>query len=301
VEAILSSGIEQGLLYSFMVLGVFVTFRILDFPDLTVDGSLTLGAAVTAVLVTHDVSVWLSTLVGVVAGALAGTVTGGLHLLLKSGQGDASNYGPKLLAGILTMTALYTLNLRIMGRSNIPLLSEPSVFDRLGDFLSTSMRGWTLIVALLVLMIIVKTLLDWFLHTEFGLAMQAGGDNEQMIRSLGVNTDLVRVLGLALANALVALSGSLIAQQQGFADIGMGIGTIVAGLAGVIIGEVLFGSRSISWVLFSVVGGSIVYRLLIATSLRIGWFEPTDLKLLTAILVVAALATPTIRKRVVRM
>jgi putative ABC transport system permease protein len=301
VEAILSSGIEQGLLYSFMVLGVFITFRVLDFPDLTVDGSLTLGAAVTAILVTNDISVWVATLGGVVAGAFAGTVTGALHLLLKSGQSDASNYGPKLLAGILTMTALYTLNLRIMGRSNIPLLSEPSVFDRLGDFLSTSMRGWTLIVALLILMILVKTLLDWFLHTEFGLAMQASGDNEQMIRSLGVNTDLVRILGLALANALVALSGSLIAQQQGFADIGMGIGTIVAGLAGVIIGEVLFGSRTISWVLFSVVGGSIVYRLLIATSLRIGWFQPTDLKLLTAILVVVALATPTVRKRVVRM
>lgn len=301
MEAILSSGIEQGLLYSFMVLGVFLTFRILDFPDLTVDGSLTFGAATTAVLVTHGVSVWLSTLGGVAAGALAGVATGVLHLLLKSGQSDSSNYGPKLLAGILTMTALYTLNLRIMGRSNIPLLSEPSVFDRLGDFLSVSMRGWTLITALFILMLIVKFVVDWFLHTEFGLAMQASGDNEQMIRSLGVNTDLVRVLGLALANALVALSGSLIAQQQGFADVGMGIGTIVAGLAGVIIGEVLFGSRSVSWVLFSVVGGSIVYRLLIATSLRIGWFEPTDLKLLTALLVVAALATPTIRRRVVRM
>ena len=148
---------------------------------------------------------------------------------------------------------------------------------------------------------IVKYLLDWFLHTEFGLAMQATGDNEQMIRSLGANTDVVRIAGLGLANGLVALTGSLVAQQQGFADIGMGVGTIVAGLAGVIIGEVVFGARSISWVLFSVLGGSIVYRLLIALALRAGWIQPTDLKLLTAALVVVALATPAIRRKVVRM
>jgi putative ABC transport system permease protein len=298
VEVILTSAISQGLLYSFMVLGVFLTFRVLDFPDLTVDGSLPLGAAVTATLIASGHSPFTATVAGVAAGLCAGCVTGVLHLLLKSGNSD-SNYGPKLLAGILTMTALYTVNLRVMGRSNIPLLGVQVVFDKIGAFLSVAMINWNLILALAAIVLIVKYLLDWFLHTEFGLTLQATGDNEQMIRAMGTNTQLTRIIGLGLANALVALTGSLVAQQQGFADIGMGIGTIVAGLAGVIMGEVIFGERSISWVLFSVIGGSIVYRLLIAVSLRFG-IAPTDLKLLTAALVVVALSVPTIRKKVVR-
>jgi putative ABC transport system permease protein len=299
VDVILSSGLQQGLLYCFMVLGVFITFRVLDFPDLTVDGSLPLGAAVTAAMIVNGHSPLLATLVGVGAGLLAGIVTGFLHLLLKSGEGDSGNYGPKLLAGILTMTALYTVNLRIMGRSNTPLLGVDTIFEKVGALLSIDMIGWNVILALAALAIVVKYVLDWFLHTEFGLTLQATGDNEQMIRAMGTNTALTRIVGLAVANALVALSGSLVAQQQGFADVGMGIGTIVAGLAGVIMGEVLFGVRSISWVLFSVIGGSIVYRLLIAISLRLG-IAPTDLKLLTAVLVVIALSIPTVRKKVVR-
>ena len=298
MQVILSSALEQGLLYSFMVLGVFLTFRVLDFPDLTVDGSLPLGEAVTAVLISNGQSPFVATAAGVAAGLCAGCVTGVLHLLLKSGNSD-TNYGPKLLAGILTMTALYTVNLRVMGRSNIPLLGVQGVFERIGDFLSVSMISWNLILALVAIVLVVKYLLDWFLHTEFGLTLQATGDNEQMIRAMGTNTQLTRIIGLGLANALVALTGSLVAQQQGFADIGMGIGTIVAGLAGVIMGEVIFGARSISWVLFSVIGGSIVYRLLIAVSLRFG-IAPTDLKLLTAALVVVALSVPTIRQKVVR-
>jgi putative ABC transport system permease protein len=298
VQVIVTSALEQGLLYGFMVLGVFLTFRVLDFPDLTVDGSLPLGAAVTATLITNGYSPFAATAAGVLAGLCAGCVTGFLHFLLKSGNSD-SNYGPKLLAGILTMTALYTVNLRIMGRSNIPLLGVDGVFEKVGDFLSATMISWNLILALAALALIIKYLLDWFLHTEFGLTLQATGDNEQMIRAMGTNTQLTRIIGLGLANALVALTGSLVAQQQGFADIGMGIGTIVAGLAGVIMGEVIFGARSISWVLFSVIGGSIVYRLLIAVSLRFG-IAPTDLKLLTAALVVVALSVPTIRQKVVR-
>ena len=298
MQVILSSALEQGLLYSFMVLGVFLTFRVLDFPDLTVDGSLPLGAAVTAVLITNGQSPFVATAAGVAAGLCAGCVTGVLHLLLKSGNSD-TNYGPKLLAGILTMTALYTVNLRVMGRSNIPLLGVQGVFEKIGSFLSVSMISWNLILGLAAIVLIVKYLLDWFLHTEFGLTLQATGDNEQMIRAMGTNTQLTRIIGLGIANALVALTGSLVAQQQGFADIGMGIGTIVAGLAGVIMGEVIFGARSISWVLFSVIGGSIVYRLLIAVSLRFG-IAPTDLKLLTAALVVVALSVPTIRQKVVR-
>jgi putative ABC transport system permease protein len=300
LEAIFSSGFEQGLLYCFMVLGVFITFRVLDFPDLTVDGSLPLGAATAAALMVHGVSPWLATAAAVGAGMCAGTCTGFLHLVLKSGDRNANNYGPKLLAGILTMTALYTVNLRVMGRSNTPLLGVDGVFEKFGDLFNTLMSGWPLIAFLFVLAIIVKYVLDWFLHTEFGLCLQATGDNEQMIRSMGTNTNVTRIVGLALANGLVAFTGALVAQQQGFADVGMGLGTIVAGLAGVIMGEVIFGIRNIGWVLFSVIGGSIVYRLLIAASLQLG-IAPQDLKLLTAALVVAALAIPTVRSKVVRM
>ena len=295
----IQSALLQGLVYSFMVLGVFLTFRVLDFPDLTVDGSLPLGAAVTASLIVNGHSPLMATAAGVGAGVCAGLVTGFLHVLLKSGDGDSTNYGPKLLAGILTMTALYTVNLRIMGRSNTPLLGVKVIFDKIGDLFSVSMIGWNIIIALAVLAIVVKYFLDWLLHTEFGLTLQATGDNEQMIRALGTNTNFTRIVGLAVSNGLVALTGSLVAQQQGFADVGMGIGTIVAGLAGVIMGEVIFGTRSISWVLFSAIGGSIVYRLLIAVSLRLG-IAPTDLKLLTAVLVVIALSIPTVRKKVVR-
>ena len=299
MDVIIQGALEQGLVYCFMVLGVFITFRVLDFPDLTVDGSLPLGAAVTAALIVNGHSPLVATAAGVGAGICAGTVTGFLHVLLKSGESESTNYGPKLLAGILTMTALYTVNLRIMGRSNTPLLGVEVIFDKLGAVFSVNMIGWNLILAVAALAIVVKYFLDWLLHTEFGLTLQATGDNEQMIRALGTNTNFTRIVGLALANGLVALSGSLVAQQQGFADVGMGIGTIVAGLAGVIMGEVLFGVRSISWVLFSVIGGSIVYRLLIAISLRLG-IAPTDLKLLTAVLVVVALSVPTVRKKVVR-
>ncbi len=300
METVIVSALQQGLLYGFMVLGVYLTFRVLDFPDLTVDGSLPLGAAVTAIIITSGGSPWLATLAGTAAGLFAGFATGLLHLLLKTGESNPTNYGPKLLAGILVMTGLYTVNLRVMGGSNIPLLREENVFDQMGQWVGVTMTGWWVILSLAVLMLIIKYILDWFLHTEIGLGMQATGDNEQMLRSLGVNTDVVRVIGLGLANSMVALSGSLVAQFQGFADVGMGIGTIVAGLAGVIVGEVLFGSRSVRWVLFSVIGGSIVFRLLIAISLRLG-IAPTDLKLFTAILVVVALALPTVRRKVIRM
>ena len=295
----LASALEQGFLYCFMVLGVYITFRVLDFPDLTVDGSLTIGAALCAVLIVNGVSPFLATLAGMVAGAAAGMVTGIIHFLLKSDSAD-TNYGPKLISGILTTTALYTLNLRIMGRSNIPLLGEVTFFDKLGSLLHTQMRKWPLVVALLILALVVKYAVDWLLHTDLGLSMRAIGDNEQMIRSLAVNTSITRVIGLALANALVALTGALVAQQQGYTDIGMSVGVLVAGLAGVILGEVIFGTRSISWALFSVIGGSLVYRILIALGLRVDWIKPTDLKLLTALFVMIALAAPAIRRRVMK-
>jgi putative ABC transport system permease protein len=162
------------------------------------------------------------------------------------------------------------------------------------------MRHWPVVLTLLVLVLIVKYLVDWLLHTDLGLSMRAIGDNEQMIRSLAVNTNVTRVIGLAVANSLVALSGALVSQQQGYADIGMSVGVLVAGLAGVILGEAIFGTRSVSWTLFSAIGGSLVYRILIALGLRVEWIKPTDLKLLTALFVMIALGAPVIRKKVMK-
>ena len=295
----LASALGQGFLYCFMVLGVYITFRVLDFPDLTVDGSLTLGAAVCAVLIVNAMSPFIATHVGMIAGACAGCATGVIYILLKSDAAD-TNYGPKLISGILTATALYTVNLRIMGRSNIPLLGEVTFFDKLGTILGVQMRGWALVTALLLITLAVKYLVDWLLHTEVGLSMRAIGDNEQMIRSLAVNTNRTRVIGLAVANALVALTGALVAQQQGYTDIGMSVGVLVAGLAGVILGEVIFGTRTVTWVLFSVIGGSLAYRILIALGLRVDWIKPTDLKLLTALFVMVALGAPALRKKMAR-
>jgi len=282
-----------------MVLGVYITFRVLDFPDLTVDGSLTLGASVAAVLIVSDTSPFLATLAGAGAGAAAGVVTAVLHMVLRADAAD-TNYAPKLISGILTATALYTVNLRVMNRSNVPLLGEVTFFDRLGDIVGIQMWRWPLVVALLVIALVVKYIIDWLLHTDLGLSMRALGDNEQMIRSLGANTNLTRLIGLAVSNALVGLTGALVAQQQGYTDIGMSVGVLVAGLAGVILGEAIFGTRSVSWVLFSVIGGSIVYRLLIAFGLRVEWIRPTDLKLLTAVFVMVALAAPSIRRKVLK-
>lgn len=295
----IAAAFEQGFLYCFMVLGVYITFRVLDFPDLTVDGSLTLGAAVCAVLIVKGWSPYLATFLGMVGGAAAGMMTGLIHIVLKSGASD-TNYGPKLISGILTATALYTVNLRVMGKSNVPLLGQVTFFDHLGNLLGVTLRRWPLVLALFIIALVIKYVLDWFLHTDLGLSMRAIGDNEQMIRSLGVDTNRVRVIGLGVANALVGLTGALVAQQQGYTDIGMSVGVLVAGLAGVILGEVLFGTRSVSLVLFSVIGGSLVYRILIAFGLRVEWIKPTDLKLLTAVFVMVALGAPAIRRKVMK-
>ncbi|MGB9887386.1 MAG: ABC transporter permease [Moorellales bacterium] len=280
----LASPLEQGLLYGVMALGVYLSFRALNYPDLTVDGSLTLGAAVAATWVAAGHHPWLGTALAPLAGALAGAVTGVLHTYLRISG---------LLAGILTMTALYSVNLRVMGRANIPLLRVDTVFDRAAGLGLGSAAPLVLSLALVAVLV---ALLYWFLETELGLALRATGDNEQMIRSQGVNTDTIKILGLALSNALVALSGACVAQYQHFADIGMGIGTIIAGLASVIIGEVLFGCPNIWRALIAVVGGSFFYRLVIAVVLWLG-LQPTDLKLMTAALVALALASPQIRQR----
>lgn len=271
--------IEQGLIYGVMALGVYITFRILDFPDLTVDGSFPLGAAVAAKIIADGGNPLWGSLLAIVAGCLAGLVTGVLNTKLKISG---------LLAGILTMTGLYSVNLRIMGRANIPLLRKPTLVSWFGE------RGMAPWVLFLVVLLLTKIFLDVFLTTELGFALRATGDNEQMPRSCGVNTDNMKLLGLALSNGLVALSGALVAQYQGFADVGMGIGTVVAGLASVIIGQALVRFNGLAWATTGVIVGSIVYRVAIFGALRLG-LAPTDLKLITAILVVIALSGPSWR------
>ncbi|KIL42237.1 ABC transporter permease [Gordoniibacillus kamchatkensis] len=274
----LSGAVELGLLYSLMALGVFITFRILDFPDLTVDGSFTTGAAVTAIMISHGNSPWLATLVAFASGLAAGACTGLLHT-----KGKING----LLSGILMMIALYSINMRIMGKPNISLLGVDTIFASISP-----------LVFMLIVVIIVKLLLDAFLHTDLGLALRATGDNSRMIRSLGANTDSTTILGVSLSNGLVAVSGAFVAQQSGFADISMGIGMIVIGLASVIIGEAIFGSGSVFRATLAAVLGSVVYRLVVAFALRVQWLDASDLKLITAIIVIVALVLPTARRSV---
>ncbi|ULL16071.1 ABC transporter permease [Paenibacillus sp. H1-7] len=270
------SSVELGLIYAIMALGVYITFRILDFPDLTVDGSFTTGGAIASVMIAGGSSPLLATLFAFVGGIIAGACTGLLHTKAKINS---------LLAGILMMIALYSINLRIMGKSNIPLLGE-----------TTLMTDINVLYVMPFVIIIVKLLLDWFLHTDMGLSLRATGDNQRMIRSFGVNTDNTIITGVSLSNGLVALSGALVAQYSAFAEITMGVGMIVIGLASVIIGEALFGARTVIWATFSVVLGAILYRLIVALALRVG-LEATDMKLMTALIVIVALALPMIRKK----
>ncbi|KAE8765259.1 ABC transporter permease [Georgenia thermotolerans] len=272
--------LELGLIYGLMALGVYLTFRILDFPDLTVDGSFTTGAAVAAILIVGGTNPLLATLAAIAAGLAAGAITGILHTKGKINP---------LLAGILTQVGLYSINLRIMGTSNLSLLREDTLLTPLRE---GGLMGTAVAVAIFaVVALVFKVLLDWFLHTDLGLALQATGDNAEMIRSFGVSTDRMKVLGLALSNGLVALCGALIAQYQGYADIGMGIGLIVAGLASVIIGQAIFGSRTIVIATLAVVLGSVVYRVVIQLALMVN-LDPNDMKLISAVLVVGALVLP---------
>lgn len=274
------TAVELGLIYAVMALGVYLTFRILDFPDLTVDGSFTTGAATAAVLITHDVPIALAMLAAFIVGCLAGLVTGLLH---TKGRIDG------LLAGILTMIALYSINLRIMGKANTPLLGQETLFSGLADLGMSKNIGSVLI--LLAGVFVLKLVIDWFLHTDMGLALQATGDNEEMIRSYGVSTDRMKILGLMLSNGLVGLCGSLVAMYQGFADISMGIGLILVGLASVIVGQAIFGQRTVFLATLAVIVGAVLYRLIIQLALNAG-LNPNDMKLISAGLVVIALLLP---------
>ena len=284
---LLSVSFYEGLAYGFVAIGVYITFRVLAFPDLTVDGSFPLGGAVGAVLIINGVNPWLATLAALGAGICAGLATSLLNTKLRINA---------LLAGILMMVALYSINLMIMGRSNIPLLREVTIFDQVAQLFGTRTSVTLSIIFMVVLVGIVLAILNWFLRTEIGLALRATGENDQMVRGLGANTDMTTMLGVSISNGFVALSGALIAQNQGFSDVGMGIGMIVMGLASVIIGEGIFRPRGITTILLAVVGGTFVYRLFLSVALRLG-LPPGDLKLITALLVIVALTIPYIRKK----
>ena len=276
---------SQGVLWGIMTLGLYITFKILDFADMTVDGSFALGGSLSAVLIVSGFNPFLSLLLAALAGACAGLVTGVLHTKLKI---------PGLLAGILTMIALYSVNIRIMGKANTPLIGVNTIVTAFGGLLGLDKTVSALAIGIIFSACIVAAMY-WFFGTELGSAIRATGNNERMVRALGVNTDTMKNIGLMLGNALVALSGALVAQSQGYADVGMGTGTIVIGLASIIIGEVIFGRRFSFWYrLLSVVLGSVIYRIIIAVVLQLG-MKSTDLKLLTAIIVALALALPVLR------
>lgn len=283
--------LEQGLLFGMMTLGVYLTFRILDFPDLTVDGSLPLGAAVSAVVITSGFSPFLALFCACCAGFAAGAVTAVLNTKCRILH---------LLASILTMISLYSINIRIMGGPNIALIGASTVFDPIIALGVPQYLAGLVFVAMFAALIMVA--LVWFLKTSFGQAMLATGDNPKMIISQGVDTHVMIICGVGLSNALVALSGALVAQNQGAADVGMGIGTIVAGLASVILGETVFGAASICRAVIAVVFGSVVYRFAIALALSFDFggfsFSPSDLNLITALLVIVALVSPQLRQRV---
>ena len=282
----LVTSLEQGLVFGIMAMGVYITFKILDFADLTVDGSFPLGAAVASILIFKGFNPALAVIIATIAGMVAGYITGFLNT-----KGKITG----LLSGILTMTALYSINLRVMGKSNVTLLNANTIFTIMEE--SFIPQRWMFIITFIVVVMIIKLFLDSFLKTQIGFALRATGDNPRMARALGVNTDAMKLLGLSISNGLVALSGALVAQYQGFADVGMGIGTVVAGLASVIIGEMIMGERGIFIATLSPLLGSFIYRLSIGIALRLG-FSATDLKLLTTILVIVALFTPQVRKLV---
>lgn len=285
MENLIISTLGQGLLWSLLAIGVFITFRVLDIADLTVEGSFPLGAAISVTLVVAGVNPVVSILAAAVGGMLAGVVTGLVHTKLKI---------PALLAGILTMIALYSVNLHVMGKANVSLLRMDTVYTYL-EAMNIS-ATWALAIVGLLVAFLSGLFLFWFFGTEIGAAIRATGVNPQMIRAQGVNTDTMIVLGLLLSNVFVAVAGALVAQGNGYADVGMGVGTIVIGLASVIIGEVLFGTRSFVKSLTAVVLGSVVYRIVIAIVLYLG-MPPNDLKLFTAVLVAIALSLPTLKAK----
>lgn len=282
---IILSSLAQGLLWSILAIGVYLTFRILDLADLSVEGTLPLGAAVGTILIVSGMNPFLATFLAFLAGCVAGVVTGLLHTKLKI---------PALLAGIITMTGLYSINLRIMGQANLSLLSEATVFDPVSN-LGVSRQNAVIIISFLAVFLVIL-LLAWFFKTELGLAIISTGDNIPMSEANGINVHTTKIIGYMISNGLIALSGALLAQNNGYADVNMGIGAIVIGLASIIIGEAFFGSLSFAKRLIAVVVGSILYQLILVLVLELR-VNPQDLKLFSAIILAIALGLPVIREK----
>lgn len=289
---LLLSVFEQGLIYAIMALGVYITYKILDFPDLTVDGSFPMGAAITAVLISKDFNPLVTLPISFIVGAFIGMLTGVIHVKLKVRD---------LLSGIIMMTALYTVNLRIAGRANLPIYNKQNIFDN--DFVNglfpEALSGFQTVILIFIITMITKYILDWYLHTKSGYMLRAVGDNDAIVTSLGIDKGFVKMIGLSIANGLVALSGCLFAQQQRYYDASFGTGTVVIGLASVIIGTSLFKRVTFLRVTSSVVVGSVIYKGCVALAIRMG-LQSTDLKLVTAVLFLLILVAGMDRKRKVK-
>ncbi|MCK6159429.1 ABC transporter permease [Moraxella osloensis] len=287
----LFGALESGLIYALVALGVYISFRVLDFPDLTADGSFPLGGAVAGVAIIADVNPWLACIFGMLAGGVAGLVTAWLHVKLGILQ---------LLSSILVMVALYAVNLRIMQAPNLALLGEPTIFDEL---VTDSNGYWMRCVVIGGVVIAAKFFLDWFFSTEMGLAMRATGSNLRMSQAQGIATSRSILLGMAISNGLIALAGAIFVQTQGGADISIGVGTIVIGLAAVIIGETIIPAKKMRWITLSAIVGAILYKFFIQIALsndtlRAIGFGPQDVNLVTALLVVIALILPKIKSKI---
>lgn len=278
----IQSAVGQGILWGIMALGVYLTFRILDFADLTVDGSFATGGAVCAISISNGIPPIIAILLATMAGFIAGYITGFLHTKCNI---------PAILAGILTQLGLYSINLRIMGRSNLPLSNEPTIFSDLANTLHVSPAVISIIIGAICVTIVIS-LCYWFFGTEVGCAVRATGNNEKMVTAQGGNINTTKIIGLMISNGLVAMAGALVTQSQRSADVKMGIGAIVIGLASIVIGEVIFGRKGGFAVrLLSIIIGSVIYRIIVAIVLQLG-LSTDDLKLLTAILVAVALTIP---------
>lgn len=290
--ALILSVLEQGMIYAIMALGVYITYKILDFPDLTVDGSFPLGAAITAVMITKGMHPILTLVVSFAAGAFVGMLTGLIHVKCKVRD---------LLSGIIMMTALYTVNLRIAGRANLPIYNMKTIFDN--DLVHSVFKGeaarYSTVVLIFVITMVMKFLLDWYMSTKSGFLLRAVGDNDTIVTSMGVDKGAIKIVGLSIANGLVTLSGCIYAQQQRYFDVSMGTGTVVIGLASVIIGTSLFKKVTFLRVTSSVVIGSIIYKACVAVAISLG-LQSTDLKLVTAVLFLIILIAGMDRKKKVK-
>ena len=282
---ILQDAVEIGLIWSLMALGIFISFRVLEFADLTAEGAVTLGSAISVALILNNVPPLVATIIALIGGFVAGVITGLMHTKLKI---------PAILAGIISMTGLYSINLRIMGKASIYVGDKSTIYSFFQTLIDEPFIAKT--ITTIIVVILIFLILYWFFGTEIGMSIRATGMNQKMARAQGINTDMMIILGLAIANALIALSGALSAQSAKSANMDIGKGTIVIGLASIILGEVIFGKRTFKNWLISVILGSVIYQALVGIAIALG-LNPNDLKLLQAILIAFILAMPLIKKK----